>query len=127
MKVIYDAAMEKWEVSGIAPAPMYFDSAEEAHNVMSKTKFVENLQELMNALGKVMDEGPDMVQAYFDRTYNSNASNEIVDSDIATTGLTAAQAGSMITVLQNFTAFCVGGSPTVDTYRVTINTTRSDK
>ena len=90
-----------------------------------KISFVLRVQELVEHLATAMDAGPDMVQLFTDRTYGSGGANEILDADIASTGLTAADLVSGVVLLQNFVRFCNNDAAMVSgEYRVTVNKVR---
>lgn len=67
---------------------------------------------------KNMDEGPDVLQEYFDSGVT------FTDADVESLNLTAAQVNSCLTMLENAGKFYAGTTPANATYRVTINTVR---
>lgn len=96
----------------------------EALEMAEKIEFVEKLRSLVDTIGAVMDAEGDVYQLYFDRGYNGGGADPIVDGDITSTGLTAAEVTSAITLLENLVAFFNGTSPVNAQYRVTVNSVR---
>ncbi len=91
-----------------------------------KVEFTKKLQEVCSQLGQVADIADSLEELYFDRTYNSGGADAITDADISSTGLTAAQVGAIITLLQQFQNFVGNSAVTTADYLSTINIARDE-
>ena len=67
---------------------------------------------------ETMDNGPDVLQEYFDGGFS------FVDEDVAALGVTAAQVTACLTLLENAGKFFSGTNPANATYRTTVNAVR---
>lgn len=70
------------------------------------------------SLAAPMDEGPDRWQAFWDAV---NAGGAYTDEELEPLGITAAQLGQAITLLEAFNKFMSGAQPNNDVYRVVVN------
>lgn len=75
----------------------------------------------VQSLAAPMDASPDIWQEFWDVV---NGSGAFTDEELAAMGITAAQLGSCVTVLENLNKFISGDTPATDVYRATINTMR---
>ena len=100
------------------------NTEQEALDMSDKINFTIRMQELVTALANVQDQVPDDWQLFFDRGYNSGGANPIVDGDISSTGLTAAQVESAITLYENLDKFLSGTAVSQAVYRQTVNAIR---
>lgn len=89
-----------------------------------KKNYVTDTLTQANALAAIMEAAPDLLARYFDCGYNGGGANEIVDADLVSFGITAAQFVAFITCLENYGKFCQGTNPANAQYRVSINQVR---
>lgn len=91
-----------------------------------KVEYTQNLQSLMTDLGQVMDVSSERVAAYNNRGYGSGGADELMDQDIASTGLTANDVLLMVNALTEYEKFTKNQAIIVGDYQSTINRTRTD-
>ena len=86
------------------------------------------LQVAQKATFEVMDEINNIIDQYFDNTYNSGGADEIIDADLTNyNGLTAAEVGSVITAFQQIDNYFNNAAVTTGDYAVTYNAVRDAK
>lgn len=68
-----------------------------------------------------MDTAPAAWQEYWDTV---NASGAFTDEELESIGITAAQLGSFVTVIESYNKFMTGSSPANDVYRTSLNLAR---
>ncbi len=126
MVLVYQAADDQWVVlsNGIK---IYFaiNNESEARNMADKITFAEKAQDISTRLAILVDEGTNLRTVYFDRVYNTGGT-AIIDADIVSLGITAANISSFITLveqLQNFVDFL---TVTEADYDTTLNAMRTD-
>lgn len=103
----------------------YFDTQEEAVRMTSKLDFAQNIQNFNTQLAELFKDAPDLEGVYFDRGYNGGGSDPITDSDLTGLGITAAQLGDGITLLQQLQNFAQNNAVTQGDYSATVNTLRT--
>ena len=91
-----------------------------------KLDFATQLQRQVTLIAQAADKGDDLVTVYFDRTYNSGGADEIVDADLTTLEITAAQLGNAITFFQNLNKLLNNEDPANADYDATLNAVRTD-
>lgn len=91
-----------------------------------KLSFAQNLQGKISVLAKAADELENLYTIFFDRGYNSGGSNTIVDGDLSSIGITAAELGEAITFIENLGKLLNNQDPTNADYDATLNKIRSD-
>lgn len=98
---------------------LYFEKRQEAFEAMAKIDLAKAIIWRAQQLTETMDNGPDVVQEYFDSGIT------FTDYDLESLGVTASQVVSCITLLQNITKF-FGGDDTLTpaVYRTTVNSIR---
>lgn len=104
----------------------HFPTQEEAVTMSQKESFVQKLQGAATQLAQTADVFVDLETVYFDRGYNTGGANAIGDVDIESTGLTAAQVASLITLGQQLTNFLNNQTVTEADYDATLNAARTD-
>lgn len=118
--MVYQSADGRWIFyDGIEKH--YFDTQMEALNAMIKIDLAKTIIWRVQQLIDTMDNGPDVLQEYFDGGFT------FADEDVAALGVTAAQVTACLTLLENTGKFFSGASPANATYRTTINAVRRVK
>lgn len=98
---------------------IYFATRQEAFEAMEKIDLAKAVIWRVQQLTETMDNGPDVVQEYFD------SGIIFTDSDLEPLGVTASQVISCITLLQNITKFFSGDDTLIPAvYRTTVNSIR---
>lgn len=88
---------------------------------MSKQSYTQGLVNIMTNLAQLSSTATSTSGAYFARGYDSNGADPIVDGDVAGLGITAADVGSLINIVNDFNTFLdTGGRRTI------INKVRGD-
>lgn len=87
----------------------------------SRLKTAAAVVRCVQSLAAPMDAAQDVWQEFWDVV---NGGGPYTDLELEGLGITAAQLGSCVTVLENFNKFAQGDEPSNDAYRVTINTMR---
>jgi len=103
-----------------------FDTYEEANMSARKVQFTQKLQEISTQLAGVADVVADIHKLYFDRGYNAGGAEPIIDEDIQTTGLKAADVVSIIVLLEQFNNFVSSQPVATGDYKSTLNKVRTD-
>lgn len=114
---IYQDAFGKWLFwTGSTKLP--FDTEKEAIDAMEKLELAKAIVYVTKQLIETMDNGPDVLQEYFDSGIT------FTDEDVAPLGLVAIDITACLTALENVGKFFSGDSPVNAVYRVTVNTVR---
>lgn len=92
----------------------------------SKVAFAKSAQQISTAIATIRAQCKTMNEMYFNRNYNSGASNVIQDSDLTSVEMTAAELSSFITTCQQFEKFLNNEEVTQGDYKVIINKLRTD-
>ena len=114
---IYQSADGKW-ILLVNANKLYFDTEMEARQTMDKLELAKAIIFQAQLHARPMDEGPDVLQEYFDDGMT------FTDEDVAPLGVTAAQVTACLTLLENAGKFYAGDSPTNSAYRGTVNSVR---
>ncbi len=94
-----------------------------------KIKFTEQAQGWCTSLATLFKEAPDFEGVYFDEGFNDIGSNPIIDEDVESLGVTAANVEAFITVAQQLRKFDIGdvGDPVATAnYGASVNRMRRD-
>lgn len=91
-----------------------------------KTQFAGQLRATATKLAQAINEADDIVSIYFDRGYNSGGASQIVDNDVASENLTAANIASFITAAQQLANYANNAAVSQGDYDSTINKVRGD-
>lgn len=91
-----------------------------------KNEFVNEFKLQATSLAQIIARCEELEDIYFDRGYNSGGADAITDADISSTGLTAAQVGSLITLGQQIVNFRDNAAVTTGDYGATLNVARND-
>jgi len=93
---------------------------------MSKIAFAQEGQALCTELADVLERFKSYFATYFDRGYNGGGSNPIVDGDLTSLAVTAAQIAASITLAENIDKFANNQAIFQSDYDATINGLRTD-
>lgn len=93
---------------------------------MSKVAFAEEAQNLCTELAGLSERFQSSFQTFFNRGYDGQGSDPIVDADLTSLGITAANIGAFITLAENINKFLDNQSPFSSLYRDTVNDLRTD-
>lgn len=126
MVTVYQAADGRWRVFNNGIKSNYFTLESEARDMATKLTFGEQSQNDATTLAQVADKLTNLETVYFDRGYNSGGSNPIVDGDIVSLNITAADLGALITLIQQLNNFLGNVAVTTGDYDATLNTVRTD-
>jgi hypothetical protein len=99
---------------------------EDARNMATKLTWGNQAQADATALAQVADRLANIETVYFDRGYNSGGSNPIIDDDVSSLNITAADLASLITLIQQLNNFLGNSAVTAGDYDATLNTVRTD-
>ena len=91
-----------------------------------KNQYVNEFKEQVTQLAQVMSGVSELVDTYFDRGYNGGGSDEIVDADISSTGLTASDIVDLVTLGQQLGNLQHNSIVIQGDYGATINVARTD-
>jgi hypothetical protein len=103
----------------------FFATQQEAQNMASKANYGSDVQAQATEMAEMGKTFQSMVANYFDRGYNVGGSDPIIDDDIASTGMTAAEMADMITLAQQFANFLDNAAVTQADYSSTLNKIRT--
>jgi hypothetical protein len=93
---------------------------------MQKTIYVQQITNVSTALALAFDNANSLVNAYFDRSYNSGGANEIVTDDLAGTEITVGQITAFITLAQQLQLLRNNSAVATADYDATLNALRRD-
>lgn len=123
MKEPYQDANDRWVVyDGVKKT--VFNTKMEADVMVSKVEFAQKVQTLATTLVEAAESSSSLLQRSDDCGFGANESNEIVDGDISSTGMSAAQLAAALTCLDHYIKFMVGETVTPEVHRVTLNSIR---
>lgn len=89
-----------------------------------KRDFLRHVVRRAQELIAIVDDVADLENEYFDNGYNSGGANEVTAGDAAVHDLTAAQFGSLITVLQQVDKLMTNQVTTQGDYIANLNAAR---
>lgn len=92
----------------------------------TKLTFGEQSQKDATTLAQVADRLTNLETVYFDRGYNSVGTNPIVDGDIVSLNITAADLAALVSLTQQLNNFLGNLAVTTGDYDATLNTVRTD-
>lgn len=128
MAAVYQSSDGQWLVynNGIKT---FFATESEARNMADKIKFTEQGQDWCTRLAALFREAPDLEGVYFDEGFDGVGSDPIIDADIDSLGVTAADVAAFITVAEQLQKFDIGdvGDPVINAnYGAPVNRMRTD-
>lgn len=126
MTQVYQAADDRWIVFNNGIKSAYFILESEARDMATKLTFTEQAQKSATIFAQLGDKLADLESVYFDRGYDGGGSNPIIDDDIVSLNITAAQLASLITLAQQLSNFLGNLAVTQADYDATLNAVRSD-
>ena len=126
MITVYQAADNRWLVFNNDIKSGYFTLESEARDMATKLTFGEQSQNDATTLAQVADRLANLETVYFDRGYNSGGTNPIVDGDIVSLNITAANLAALVTLTQQLNNFLGNLAVATDDYDATLNTVRTD-
>ena len=86
-----------------------------------KQAFIREIVRDVQALALLGKKWADQDNEYFDNGYNGGAADPIVDADVASADITAADFTNAITLMQNFEKLRTNQVPTTADYADTLN------
>lgn len=96
-------------------------ASEEVTELDAKQAVAVEIVRQVKALAPLTDDVPDIWQRYWDVV---NEVGAFADEDIASLGITTAQLGGCVTLLENIKKMMNNEAVTANTYRITINGVR---
>ena len=124
--LVYQASDGRWLVFNNEIKSDYFNTEAEAVDMATKITWATQAQVDATTLAQVADRLANLETVYFDRGYNSGGSDPIGDGDVVTLGITAAQLGSLVTLIQQLNNFLGNVAVITADYDSTLNVVRSD-
>lgn len=91
-----------------------------------KTDTAVKVRDIADNLGQALKDARTMKNLFYDRGYNSGGADEIVDGDITSVGITAAQLSNGITLCEQLIKWADNDTPAAAVYRDTINELRTN-
>ena len=95
-------------------------------DMMSKANFIAKVLNTATTMAQEFDHAPDTAAVYFDRGYNSGASDPITQEDLDPMGVTLADFTAMITCIQQINKFAQDDKVTQGDYSAVANKLRND-
>jgi hypothetical protein len=103
-----------------------FNTESEAENMATKLTLAGQAQASATTMAQIGEDLASLVDVYFDRGYDSGGSNPIIDDDLASLGITAAQLAALITLAQQLANFLGNSAVATADYGATLNASRTD-
>lgn len=113
------------ELAGVGYTGPYL-TPQEAHMADQKVLFAQRMQAACTQLAQVADAYADMFTVYFDRGYDAAGANPIVDDDLTSLGITAANIAAGMTLAEQIQHFLNNQAALVSDYDQTLNALRTD-
>ncbi len=127
MATVYQAGDGQWIVFSNGIKTYFLNTQElEAQAMANKISFAEKAQDISTRLANIFDEATDLRSVYFDRGYNDVGSDPIIDGDISSLGITAANIASFTTMAEQLANFANNAPVSADDYDATVNALRTD-
>lgn len=123
---VYQAADGRWIVFNNGIKSNYFTLEEDAQNMATKITWATQAQVEATTMAQIADRLANLETVYFDRGYNSGGGDDIVDSDVVSLNITAADLASLVTLIQQFNNFLGNLAVIAGDYDSTLNTVRID-
>ncbi len=92
----------------------------------NKITFASQAQDVCNSLGQALNDCDNLFQTFFDRGYNSGGGDQIIDADIASLKITAADLGSFINLAEQINKLMNNQATTQADWFTTVNKMRTD-
>lgn len=89
-----------------------------------KERFADRVLELNEHCIALLDAIPEFENTYFDETWNSGGGDEIVNADVSSRNITAAEIGNFVTMAQQLKNFFGNSAVTTGDYAATVNVMR---
>jgi len=105
---------------------MYYFFSKRRTEMSKKNQFVNEFKTQLTLLAQVTEKTSALSAAYFQREYNSGGADVITDEDISSTGMTAADVVSQITLAQQLVNFRDNQAVLTGDYGSTMNRARTD-
>jgi len=92
----------------------------------NKVKFATKIQESSTTVAQALASAKNIYSVYFDRGYSAGGSDPIIDEDLLSLGLTAADLASFITMADQLAKFFNNEAVTTGDYDSIVNKLRLD-
>jgi len=92
----------------------------------NKITFAADAQEVCNSLGKALNDCDNLFSTFFDRGYNSGGGDPIIDGDIASLKITAADLGGFINLAEQINKLMNNLAVTQSDWGSVVNKMRTD-
>lgn len=122
---VYQSADGKW-ILWDGESKNYFSTEMEAVNMSQKLTFASKAQERATALAQNADLIIDQISVFYDRGYNVGGVDPIVDGDLTSLGITAAQLTAFITLAEQLKNFLDNAAVVTADYDATLSVMRND-
>ena len=125
MATVYQSADGQWIVfsEGIK---IFFATQAEAIGMANKIEFAKNVQAINTTIAQLFLGTKDLDSVYFSEGFDGAGTDPIINADIVSLGITAAELGLGITLFQQIQNLRNNEAVTTGDYQATVNALRSD-
>lgn len=123
---IYQAADGRWIVFNNGIKSGYFTLESEALSMANKVEFAKKVQAVNTTIAQLFLDTKDLDSVYFSEGFDGPGSDPIIDSDLISLGITAAELAAGDTLFQQIQNLRNNVAVTQGNYQTTVNALRSD-
>jgi len=123
---VYQAADGRWIVFSNGIKSDYFGTKGEALKMANKIEFAKKVQAISTTIAQLYLDTKDLDSVYFTQSFDGSGADPIIDADIASLGITAAEVAAGDTLFQQIQNLRNNAAVTAGDYQSTVNALRDD-
>lgn len=123
---VYQASDDRWLFISNGVKSAYFNTESEALSMASKIEYAKRVQAVNTTIAKLFLDTKDLDSVYFSEGFDGAGSDPIIDGDLISLGITAAELALGATLFQQIQNLRNNAAVTAADYQSTVNALRSD-